>query len=279
MMNADLDRLPHGPAWSVREFVIQDVQDRGRSCVQHLFARDIVDVVRDLMGNERFKDPMRYALERRYTSATKQTRVYSETWTANWWWRMQVSSRSIYNIRELTPRQQLLPDRNGTIAALILSSDKTTLSYMSGGQMAYPVYVTLGNIDKLIRRKGSEGATVLLGYLPINKFEDVPSKEEPERLTGELVHRAMEVLLEPLREASEKGVEIWCADGRLRRVFPLVAVFVGDWPEQCLMACVEQGSCPICRTGWTGRGDNIRRQCGRAWKRWRRLASTTRRTI
>jgi hypothetical protein len=90
-MNADLDRLPHGPAWSVREFIIQDVHDRQRSRVQHLFARDIVDVVRDLMGNERFKDAMRYAPEKRYTSASKQTRVYSETWTANWWWRMQVS--------------------------------------------------------------------------------------------------------------------------------------------------------------------------------------------
>jgi hypothetical protein len=148
-----------------------------------------------------------------------------------------------------------LPDRNGTIAALIVSSDKTTLSYMSGGQMAYPVYVTLGNIDKSVRRKGSEGATVLLGYLPVEKFEDVPSKDERERLTGELIHRAMEVLLEPLRKASQEGVEIWCADGRLRRVFPMMAAFVGDWPEQCLMACVEQGSCPVCRTGWTGRGD------------------------
>jgi hypothetical protein len=69
------------------------------------------------------------------------------------------------------------------------------------------------------------------------------------------VHRAMEILLEPLKEASERGVDMWCADDRTRLVFPLVAVFVGDFPEQYLMACVGQGSCPVCRTGWTRRGD------------------------
>jgi hypothetical protein len=42
-----------------------------------------------------------------------------------------------------------------TIASLILATDQTCLSVMCGGQKAYPVYATLGNIKKDIRRKPS----------------------------------------------------------------------------------------------------------------------------
>jgi hypothetical protein len=87
---------------------------------------------------------------------------------------------------------------------------------MSGSQMGYPVYVTLGHIGKSVKRKSSEDTMVLLGCLVVDKFEGIPLKEARERLTGELVHCAMDVLLEPLREASAQGVEIWCADGGLR---------------------------------------------------------------
>ena len=40
-----------------------------------------------------------------------------------------------------------------TIAPVILSSDKTQLSRFSGDKQAWPVYLTLGNIPKELRRK------------------------------------------------------------------------------------------------------------------------------
>lgn len=126
---------------------------------------------------------------------------------------------------------------------------------MSGGQEVYPVYVTIGNIAKSVRRKPSERATILLGYLPIDKFEDITSDTERARVRAELTHRSMEVLMAPLKAASKEGVEMWCADGYLRRVYPIVAAFVGDWPEQNKMACTNQGGCPVCTASHKGRGD------------------------
>jgi hypothetical protein len=145
-----------------------------------------------------------------------------------------------------------------TALPLILSTDQTSLSYMCGGQKAYPVYVTFGNISKSVRRKPKKRATVLLGYLPVDAFEDVPNDDERRRMKADLIHRSMEAMLEPLQKASEEGVDMWCADGRLRRVYPMVAAHIADWPEQNLMSCTSEGSCPVCSTKWAGRGDGAR---------------------
>jgi hypothetical protein len=155
----------------------------------------------------------------------------------------------------LTRCQIKIDNKWATIAPLILASDKTSLSVLSGGQEAYPVYLTLGNISKSIRRKASENATILVGYLPVEKFEDVASDTERAQLKANLLHRAMAAIMDPLKQAGSEGVPMWCADGRERLVYPIVAAFVGDWPEQNVMACTNQGGCPVCKTPHVGRGD------------------------
>ncbi|KAG9106241.1 hypothetical protein FRC07_008895 [Ceratobasidium sp. 392] len=74
-------------------------------------------------------------------------------------------------------------------------------------------------------------------------------------MKADLVHRSMETMLEPLKVASEEGVEMWCPDGRQRRVYPRIAAYLADWPEQNLMSCTSIGSCLICSTKRAGRGD------------------------
>ncbi|KAG8713803.1 hypothetical protein FRC08_012777 [Ceratobasidium sp. 394] len=125
---------------------------------------------------------------------------------------------------------------------------------MSGGQQAYPVYLTIGNISKSIRRKPSKRATVVIGYLPVDSFKDVKSVTLRKQLRGELLHRSMEAIFEPLKTASRDGVPMWCTDGYLRHVCPILAAFVGDWPEQNDMSCTVRSGCPVCRQGFHGRG-------------------------
>ncbi|KAG8773834.1 hypothetical protein FRC12_002290 [Ceratobasidium sp. 428] len=235
-MLIDIDKLPRGASWDAK-LILAGEGEWEREEI--LYKRPVVDVIRDLLGNPAFARFMRYAPEKHWTSRARKSRVYGEMWTGKWWWR----------------RQKWLRDRNGTIVPLIFSSDKTHMSKFSGNQEAYPVYLTIGNISKDIRRQATKHATVIIGYIPVDSFKDVPSKTLRRRFRGELTHFAMASIMAPLKEAGRTGVEMWCADGRLRRVYPMLAAFVGDWPEQNDMACTDRGGCPKCWKRGVGRGD------------------------
>jgi hypothetical protein len=64
-------------------------------------------------------------------------------------------------------------------------------------------------------------------------------------------------LLHPLVGPGEVGEAMICSDGRLRHVFPILAAYVADHPEQCLVTCVQQNFCPKCLCEPTQRGENI----------------------
>jgi hypothetical protein len=130
----------------------------------------------------------------------------------------------------------------------------TTLSRLSGGQHAYPVYLTIGNISKSIRRKPTKGASMVIGYLPVDSFKDISDDNLRIRLKGELLHRSLEAIFEPLKTASKEGVPMWCADGRQRHVYPILASWIGDWPEQNDVSCTIRSGCPICKQKFKGRG-------------------------
>ena len=61
-----------------------------------------------------------------------------------------------------------------------------------------------------------------------------------------LFHYCMKKMVEPLVAASRDGVEMVCADGWIKCVFQILAVFISDHPEQCLIACCAENRCPKC---------------------------------
>lgn len=135
----------------------------------------------------------------------------------------------------LTFSQERLP-KGATVAPLILSSDKTRLSQFRGDKSAWPVYLTVGNIAKDVRHKVSFHATVLVGYIPVGKF-DCFSEKACQLAQYQPFHHYMEVILTLIAEAGKTGVDMTCADGKVCWIWPILAVYVADYPEQCLVAC------------------------------------------
>ena len=132
-----------------------------------------------------------------------------------------------------------------TIIPIIISSDKTQLTLFRN-KTAYPVYLTIGNIPKEIRRKPSWRAQILLAYLPTTRLQHVTSPTSRRRALANLFHACITRILAPLKEAGIHGINMASGDGKVRTCHPLFATFVGDYPEQILVTCLKNGECPTC---------------------------------
>ncbi|KAK7025954.1 hypothetical protein VNI00_015869 [Paramarasmius palmivorus] len=216
-----------------------------------LWMRNPVECIKELMQDTRFKEHLHYTPEKMYTSEQLDQRAVDEMWTGDWWWATQ--SASPQNVE-----QKLLP-KGSTIAAVILASDETQLSTFSGDKKAWPVYLTLGNLPGSVRRKPSEQASILIGYIPVSKLECFSRSRRS--LEGyRLFHDCMGKLLESLARAGNPlkgGVEMLCADGYVRAVYPLLAAYIADYPEQCLVAGCKENRCPKCLSHSDRLGDPL----------------------
>ncbi|KAJ7856057.1 hypothetical protein B0H14DRAFT_3085330 [Mycena olivaceomarginata] len=196
-----------------------------------LYSRDILECVRALWGETDFAPYLFVVPEKHYIDKGKTIRMYHNMHTGKWWWSTQEA------VEKDNPGATIIP--------IIISSDKTQLTVF-GNKTAYPVYMTIGNIPKEIRRKPSRRGYVLLGYLPTSRMKNIKNKSARRRILGNVFHACMAHILAPLKEAGKTGIPMTSGDGVTRRGHPIYATFVGDYPEQVLVTAVKTGECPTC---------------------------------
>jgi Plavaka transposase len=114
--------------------------------------------------------------------------------------------------------------------------------------MAYPIYLTIGNILKEIHHKPSRRAQILMGYIPTTKFEGIAIKASCHHTQMNLFHLCMGDLLAPINSIGETGIEMMSGDRIWRQCHPIFAVFIGDYLEQVLITCTYSCHCPKCTT-------------------------------
>src|SRR5690554_2804261 len=227
---------------------------------QHFYTRDLRTCIQLLLGHHPFAGNMHFAPIQTFDK--NNHRVYEGMHTASWW----------------SDTQGHLPE-GGTLIPLIFASDKTHLTNFSGDKSIWPVHLTIGNIDKSLRAETSKRAWVLVGLLPCTNRKSNNSRPKkqtripenlpaaPELDSQDLYHAAIEILFRTLiypnypsqdvnlSQTSSRPIFLtttwegfsWeCADGFIRRCFPVVAAWVADCPEHQLITRTRQFACPRC---------------------------------
>ncbi|KZV91631.1 hypothetical protein EXIGLDRAFT_769682 [Exidia glandulosa HHB12029] len=248
-LNQKIDQLPGYGAWQQRTI---SIQAEGSTQLQshEVFYRDPMDCLRALWADPAFQAELMVSPEMRWFSKSRTIRMYLDMNTGDWWNAKQVRAAHYTILTDSKFLQGNLPF-GATVVPIIISTDKTELSMFSGEAAAYPIYMTIGNIPSYIRRQPSRRAQILIGYLPVSAIDKTELTDLAARnARAQLFHEAVRAILEPLRIAAASGVELTDSKGNVRDAFPLLAAYVADYPEQCLVACTRYGSrCPKCDIG------------------------------
>ncbi|KAI6003153.1 hypothetical protein EDD15DRAFT_2385610 [Pisolithus albus] len=177
--------LPGGPRWKVQE--LRTSHPTKRPVL--LYWRDSLELVQSLLNNPGFRNAMDLSPFHLYDSAERLYRVYTEWMSGEDAWSMQSQIPA-----------------GATLLGTILSSDKTTISVLTGDRVAHPLLISLANIKMATWLKLSSHAFLLTALLPVPKFVH-KNKRMKGVLEARLIHQCLDIVLEPLKQAAKLGYE------------------------------------------------------------------------
>ncbi|KAF8676955.1 Zn-finger protein [Rhizoctonia solani] len=235
---ADVDKLPCRSGWRFKVYQLDG--PKGTEKVIFWY-RNTADVFKELFAILALKDEYHFRPKRHYAGQKpgKHNRQYGDANALQAWWDLQ----------------QKFKDEYATMGRYIIASDQTPLTGFCGNKKAHPVYFTIANLPKHIRRAHSNRAMVLIGYLPIPDLDCEPNDDKAQAMQTKLFNTCMRDLLQPLTNAERVGMEVVCADGGVRRIYPTLSSAIADYPEQCRNACSIGSFCPVCLVQPDSRGD------------------------
>ena len=88
-LNSIVDDLPGRPPFKCQDVLI------GNQTLQFHF-RDVLHSIRAIYGDPEFARDLIFAPERHYVDRERTRRVYSEMYTGDWWWSVQVRNARLF---------------------------------------------------------------------------------------------------------------------------------------------------------------------------------------
>ncbi|KAJ6558720.1 hypothetical protein B0H10DRAFT_2201334 [Mycena sp. CBHHK59/15] len=188
--------------------------------------RDPRKVLQQQLANLDFKTEMDFAPKQVFVDGIRQ---YEDFMSGNWAWR------------------QADPATHGsTFVPIILGSDKTTVFVATGQNEYYPLYMSNGLVYNGVRR-AHRNAVTLIGFLAIPKTDrENQDSAEFRTFRRNLFHGSLNHILQSLKPGMTIPEVTLFADGHYRRVIYGLGLYIADYPEQVLLACVVQGWCARC---------------------------------
>ncbi|KAG1882719.1 hypothetical protein F4604DRAFT_1879390 [Suillus subluteus] len=115
-----------------------------------------------------------------------------------------------------------------TQVPIILGSDKTHVTRITGGLEMHPVFITIGNINSEVRSKATLRAWRCIAYMPIAKFHVHPDYQSI--LQARLWHKCMDLVLANLKAAALDGCFMPDPSRYIRYVFTPLVAHICDLP-------------------------------------------------
>ncbi|KIK18560.1 hypothetical protein PISMIDRAFT_14270 [Pisolithus microcarpus 441] len=197
------EALPPGPAWLCEEVK----PEAPTKHPVHLFYRQPLECLQALLSNPVLTPHISFMPRKVWTSAARICCIYDEWLTGERAWNAQ----------------DALPP-SATILGVVLSSDKTNISIMTGNRMAHPILISLANIDTGFIEKTTHICSLLQDWL---------------------FHQVLNWVLTPLKTAATVGIMMNDPVGNLRYCYTLLASWIADTPEECLLAATSPKASPV----------------------------------
>ncbi|KAI9455716.1 hypothetical protein BJY52DRAFT_1204941 [Lactarius psammicola] len=119
-----------------------------------------------------------------------------------------------------------------TVLPIIISSDKTQLNATFVTRVLNPVYLSIGNIPKDLRRKVDTARTAFNGIYPHHTTSAYPEQGRTLSCTCQPFPRVYAQDPIPIESYGENGIAMVTGDGTWYRCHPVLAAVIGDYPEQ-----------------------------------------------
>ncbi|KAF9780072.1 hypothetical protein BJ322DRAFT_1141618 [Thelephora terrestris] len=196
-LRSRMEDLPKAPTWKM-----QPVSLNGYKTAKPvvLFYRDPLEIIQTLLRNPIFEGKWAFTSRRVYQDSDRQNRLYGDWMTSDGAW----------------SAQSALPE-GGTLLGITLSSDKTNISIATGDRVAHPLLLTLANLSMGVRMKSTHHALPLIALLPCPRFIGL-KKSLHGVMENRLVHHCLDLVSEPLKQASANGALMSDSLGRIRSV-------------------------------------------------------------
>ncbi|KAJ8701478.1 hypothetical protein PTI98_000250 [Pleurotus ostreatus] len=200
--------------------------------IYEVWFRDPDIVLQNMLDNPDFDGEFDYSP---YVEVDdKNNRRWGDAMSANYAWR---HATEIYNEN---PEQ----NEHTMYCPIILGSDKTTVSVATGQVEYHPLYLSIGNIWGSTRRAHRQGV-IPIAFLAIPKADrrydtDVSFR----KFKRQLYHSSISAIFASIKNYMTTPVVRRCPDGHFRRVIFDFGAFIGDYPEQVMLAAIVQGWCP-----------------------------------